>query len=102
MGIFSNNKPCDADQVVSGGGITATYEEAMRFINRKMNEEFGGKLKEAANLGTGMEVVIQMIITSSIFGSMVSTVAFAYGKTEGEVMEDFTALRECGRKGNHE
>ena len=71
------------------GGVTATYEDAIRFLDRECEALADGiKGKVASPV-----VAFAMVDTASKkMASMAKAVAFVYGKADGQVLKDLKAL----------
>lgn len=75
------------------GGVTATYEDAIRFLHREyeaMADDIKGK---ACPIAVSFAMVD---IASKKMASMAKAVEFVYGKTSGQVLNDLKALVKPG------
>lgn len=73
--------------------ITATYEDALRYIDRLAVESFG-KMREMSE-GRGFEgFLIAMMAQSEQVSASVEAVAFCYGVPASKVLSDLMGLKD--------
>lgn len=71
--------------------ITASYEDAVKFVDGMMREQFeelGGDAKD----GSAQRLLARLVIASREMNGAVKAVAFVFGVTEAQVHSDIMKL----------
>lgn len=81
------NQPAEAP---SFGGITASYEDAIAFVIRKIDEGYE-RLSKMSPVGALISLDQETTKSAMMTIHMTEAIAFIYGKTDGEVSADIEA-----------
>lgn len=71
--------------------ITASYEDAVKFVDGMMKEQFE-ELDGDARDGSAQRLLAHLVIASREMSSAVKAVAFVFGVTEAQVHYDIAKL----------
>lgn len=89
MGFFESKKSNETPDRV-GGGITATYDDAIKFADNFMTEAVEMAFDKSNTSPTS--VLIGTMSALSKAKGLIETIAFIYGKTRKEVESDVLGL----------
>lgn len=81
-------------QIAWGGGITATYDDAIKFADNFLGESVD-KMFDKQD-GSPVSLLMRMYGASHESKTLVETIAFCYGKTDDEVRDDI--MRYASRR----
>ena len=71
--------------------ITASYQEAVKFVDGMMREQFD-ELDGDAKDGSAQRLLARLVIASREMSGAVKAVAFVFGVTEAQVHSDIMKL----------
>lgn len=71
------------------GGVTASYEDALRFIDNQAKED-----PEKVGDNSTVMLVFGLVVPSAKFDARIEMTAFVYGKTPAQVQADLILMKE--------
>lgn len=71
--------------------ITASYEDAVKFVDGMMKEQFE-ELDGDAKDGSAQRMLVHLLVSSRELSAAVKAVAFVFGVTEAQVHYDIAKL----------
>lgn len=97
MGFFDQNKKKNEEQeFVSGGGITADYDDALKYAARQLR-------KYSEEVFEGIDHPVEVLLNYRLYvaksSALLDTLVFVYGKTPKQVEADVLKAIKAKMKG---
>lgn len=88
--MFNFNKKDAKQDPIVRGGITANYEDALKFGASFTQEQVNKVFRESAQ--DPRETLLNMRLGAEAFSALSKTIAFVYGKTDKQVAKDLRCI----------